>query len=350
METKMTHLMNLRKLSNENLITDLRGLVTQERELTTRILHYLKEVEERKLYLEKGYSSLFAFLTEEIGYSESTAYRRIQAMRLIQDMPQVEEKLQKGKLSLTVASQFQDFIKKENKKRKMNRKPKLSTEEKGDLLAKIEGTSSRKCQQKLVELSPELALPQEKTKPLTPETIFYQFTANKKLHKNIQRLKNLTSHQNPEGKLEALFEEITDIALDRLDPERREARRKKRSNFRSDNSNELEPLKAKKEFTSFSMAPGRAPEGARGRGEEAEPLLSALKVDRYISPKLRDKIWLRDQGKCQYRDKKTGKTCGSKHFLEIDHRYPYSLGGEHFEENLQLRCRAHNQYQVKLLF
>ena len=271
---------------------------------------------------------MFVFLTEEIGYSESTAYR------LIKDMPEVEEKLQKGKLSLTVASQFQDFIKKENKKRKRNRKPKLSTEEKGDLLAKIEGTSARKCQQKLVKISPELSLPQEKTKPLTPENTFYQFTANKKLHKNIERLKNLTSHQNPEGKLETLFEKITEIALEKLDPIRREDRRAKRE---------------QKVSRSSGKASGMGPKKAQCRGERINPSLSTLKVDRYISKKLKDQVWVRDQGRCQYKNRKTGKICGAKALLELDHKYPFSLGGEHSEENLQLRCRAHNQFQAQKL-
>ena len=171
-------------------------------------------------------------------------------MRLIKDMPEVEEKLQKGKLSLTVASQFQDFIKKENKKRKVNKKPRLSTQEKSNLLAKIEGTSARKCEQKLAEINPELALPQEKTKPLSPENTFYQFTASKKLHKNIERLKSLTSHQNPEGKLEALFIKITEIALEKLDPERREERRQIRSTKRSINGKGAGESKPKR--TTFS--------------------------------------------------------------------------------------------------
>ena len=59
--------------SNETLIEDLKSMVADERKLLTTILHHLKEVEDRRLYLERGYSSLFAFITAELGYSESAA-------------------------------------------------------------------------------------------------------------------------------------------------------------------------------------------------------------------------------------------------------------------------------------
>lgn len=114
--------MEFKNKTDLELISEFKDLVTKERQLQTKILHYLRIIENRKIHLALGFSSLFVFLTEEIGYSEATAYRKIQAMRLIQDMPEVEEKLEKGKLSLSVASQFQGFLNKENQKRKI--KPK----------------------------------------------------------------------------------------------------------------------------------------------------------------------------------------------------------------------------------
>lgn len=367
--------MDFKNKTDSELISEFKDLVVKERQLQTKILHYLRIIENRKIYLALGFSSLFVFLTEEIGYTESTAYRRIQAMRLIQEMPEVEEKLETGKLSLSVASQFQGFLKKENQKRKINQKPRLSPQEKSDLLSKIEGTSAKKCEQKLIELNPELALPRERTKPLTPEKTLIQFTASRDLLEKIERLKCLTSHQNPEGKYEVLIEKLVEIALNKLDPKNRDRRRSKGGKKESPTTTEAtsagfveylprqfasarsgpslpgllpsswgEHLQDSLPKRPNQSAPSPLPLSQRERGE-----LSTLKVGRYISPKLRDQVWVRDQGKCQFKNHKNGKICGSTNLIEIDHRFPFSLGGEHSENNLQLRCRSHNQYQACLL-
>jgi hypothetical protein len=112
--------MDFKNKTDSELISEFKDLVVKERHLQTKILHYLRIIENRKIFLALGFSSLFVFLMEEIGYSEATAYRRIQAMHLIQEMPEVEEKLETGKISLSVASLFQGFLKKENQKRKLN--------------------------------------------------------------------------------------------------------------------------------------------------------------------------------------------------------------------------------------
>jgi 5-methylcytosine-specific restriction endonuclease McrA len=359
--------MDFKNKTDSDLISEFKDLVAKERQLQTRILQYLRIIENKKIYLALGFSSLFVFLTEEIGYSETTAYRRIQAMRLIQEMPEVEQKLETGKISLSVASQFHGFLKKENQKRKLNQRPKLSLQEKSDLLSKIEGTSAKKCEQKLIGLNPELALPQEKTKTLTPDKTLIQFLANKELIKKIERLKSLTSHQNPEGKYEVLMEKLVEIALEKLDPIRRELRRSKSGKKETQaikNAPSAGPVRNKQansvQWTEANCALA-SPERARIIWGEhltnadskiplQNPQLSTLKVGRYISPKLKDQIWVRDQGRCQFQESKTGGTCGSQYQVELDHRFPFSLGGENFEKNLQLRCRAHNQYQAKLIF
>jgi len=105
----MNSFLSLKNKNNQTLILDLKDLVSRERQLLTEVLHHLREVEIRHLYLERGYSSLWAFATEELGYSESAAQRRIQAMRLLKEIPEVEEKIESGRLSLSVASQLHGF-------------------------------------------------------------------------------------------------------------------------------------------------------------------------------------------------------------------------------------------------
>lgn len=54
-----------------------------------------------------------------------------------------------------------------------------------------------------------------------------------------------------------------------------------------------------------------------------------------ISKALRWHIWERDDFRCQ--------VCGSRHYLEVDHIFPESRGGETVPDNLQTLCQRCNR-------
>src|SRR3989338_7200483 len=209
----------LKSKSNEALVKELKELVSQERELLTQVLKHLKEVEERKYYLEMGFPSLFAFAMAELGYSEDEAHRRIQAMRLLRSVPQVEEKLNNGEISLTVASKVQGYFRNEEKNKNLSRSEKL------DFLKQFEGVSARDCDKKLAVIAPESSLPREMARIITEEKILLQFIADQELMRGIEKLKGLLFHQNPEVRLDKLFQKLVELGLEKYDPERRIARR-----------------------------------------------------------------------------------------------------------------------------
>ncbi len=62
----VANLKNLTSLTNEELVAKLKSGVTHERKVTARILEYLEEMEERKLYLKMGFQSLFQFCADEL--------------------------------------------------------------------------------------------------------------------------------------------------------------------------------------------------------------------------------------------------------------------------------------------
>ena len=51
------------------------------------------------------------------------------------------------------------------------------------------------------------------------------------------------------------------------------------------------------------------------------------------------------QGCCSYVDRHTGRRCGSRFFLEIDHIVPVARGGGAEPANLRLRCSAHHRFR-----
>ena len=64
---------------------------------------------------------------------------------------------------------------------------------------------------------------------------------------------------------------------------------------------------------------------------------------RYIPAAVRREVWRRDQGCCSYLDPHSGRRCGSRYRLEIDHIVAFALGGGAELGNLRLRCRAHHR-------
>ena len=101
--------MQLNHLTDQVLLADLKDLAARERLLTTKVLHYLREADRRRLYSELRYASLFDFSVKELGYSESAAFRRIKAARMLDQVPELEKHIENGSLNLSqvvTASRF----------------------------------------------------------------------------------------------------------------------------------------------------------------------------------------------------------------------------------------------------
>jgi hypothetical protein len=69
---------------------------------------------------------------------------------------------------------------------------------------------------------------------------------------------------------------------------------------------------------------------------------------RYVPAAVRREVWKRDEGRCAFVGR-TGR-CAERGFLEFHHVRPFAEGGEGTVVNLQLRCRAHNQYEADVYF
>ncbi len=92
----MRTLMDLSHVSNDELLSTVRVLVANEREIRAQLVAYLGEVEERRLHLEAGFPSMFAFCMKELGMSENEAFRRLLAARLARRFPVIHSLLASG--------------------------------------------------------------------------------------------------------------------------------------------------------------------------------------------------------------------------------------------------------------
>jgi hypothetical protein len=87
---------------------------SKERRAIAGVVKSLIPIIDEKLYVQEGYSSLFAFLTERCRYSEASAYRRIAAARVVKLKPESLEMLETGKLTLCSMAEMSKIINQEN--------------------------------------------------------------------------------------------------------------------------------------------------------------------------------------------------------------------------------------------
>ena len=64
-------------------------------------LDYLREVDIRAAYVDLGFNSLYHYVTEGLGYSSDQAYLRINAIRIINKVPEVKQKLEDNSFTLS---------------------------------------------------------------------------------------------------------------------------------------------------------------------------------------------------------------------------------------------------------
>jgi len=67
---------------------------------------------------------------------------------------------------------------------------------------------------------------------------------------------------------------------------------------------------------------------------------------RHIPAEVKRTVWHRDDCRCRFVGSQ-GR-CAETGFLEYHHVVPFADGGETTAGNLELRCRAHNQYEADL--
>lgn len=210
--------MNLHELSDKALDENTVTLVKHERELLSRVLVHLREIERRRLFSELGYQSLFDYAVRRLGYSEDQAYRRISAMRLLKEIPQIQEKLERGTLNLSHVGIAQRFFRNEGHS--------LTCEQKIELFEKMENTSKRNAEKLTFALSALPFQPIEAIRQVSPRDIELRFTAKEELLDKIQILKGLLAHSHPNISLEDLFDKLCELALNKWHPARQKPRAK----------------------------------------------------------------------------------------------------------------------------
>ena len=145
----------LKSISNRQLLSSIRKLSETERRTVLSILVHLVEIDRRKLYLPMGYSSLYEFCTGYLGYSESTAVRRIKVARCLRDFPESYRLLASGQIAMSNVVKISGVITASNAR---------------GLLSEIEGRSARQVDLIVSRQRPTSSI-QDKVSPVYVRTV-----------------------------------------------------------------------------------------------------------------------------------------------------------------------------------
>lgn len=105
---------SLSRLADDELLRQLDSVVATQRQQLARLLLLLGEIEERRLHLSRGYSSLFDFCTAALRFSDGEAFRRIAAARLARRFPVVLGQVARGEIHLTGLVLLRDHLTDDN--------------------------------------------------------------------------------------------------------------------------------------------------------------------------------------------------------------------------------------------
>jgi hypothetical protein len=325
-------------LSDEALFQSLHAVLVAHRSCTVDLIARLAELDARRAHLGLGFSSLFAYCVDRLGFSEDEACRRIDAARLSRRFPRVLSLLAAGKLTLTALGLLKPYLTDENAAELLagvSKKPSRAAREWlaarfplpdvtagiRALPAQLSATSVvqatlatpsqppagilQDCPESPRAIAPVSATSRAHVEPLSAERFAVRLTVNRSARDAFELARDLLRHRNPSGDLEVVFELAVRGLVERLQRER------------------------------F----GRTPRPAKNR---------AGKRTR-VANETRRTVLDRDGLGCDFVGV-DGHRCGSRAFLEFDHIDPVGVGAASPPDNVRLLCFAHNQFAAESFY
>jgi hypothetical protein len=358
---------SLSSFSDRELINRLRTLVKKEQNLTLEIIPHLVEVIHRGLHLGNGYGSLYEYCKGELDYTDASAWRRARAAQAVVRCPEAMDPLREGRVNLCTLGRVHKFItpvvlKEICGKSKAEveliaavydakgvspdrtrpvmvpkvtaRKP--STRPKNDEVPPAAGVVTNRLRGEVTTPTQNHSRPlrsevssseRESTPALRGEVANARLefeqkwkiegVVSKEVKKKLDRCKSLLSRKYPHGvDYEILLGELAEMFLERVDPQRKQKRRKKRE--------------------------------VKQRGSAKLP--PKMTESRHIPAREKEKVWIRDKGRCTFVGA-NGKRCNSTHNIQFDHYpIPFARRGPNNAGNLRLLCAKHNRYTAEKTF
>jgi hypothetical protein len=339
----------LANVADRDLEVELARLLANNSRTEARIIAHLAAVEERRLHLEAGSSSLFDYCCRRLGLSENEAFHRITAARLARRFTAIFGLVERRALHLTAVCLLRDYLTPQNHRELLDEasgKTKLQVLEilarrfpRPDVASAIRKLPSPRTQ----AVAPTLALPHslpppntnaahetepparvrlassaapsQRVEPLSVARYRIQLNASAQLKRKLEHAVDLLSHANPKGDLSVVIERALDVLIERVERER--------------------------------FAQTKLPR--RGKARELQKSGRSLKsrafqagVREHIPNGVKRKIVARDGLRCTFVGS-DGQRCAATKFTQIHHEEPWARGGGETADNLRILCGAHNR-------
>jgi hypothetical protein len=340
------------RLSNDDLVRETKQAAVDERGATARLVALLAEFDARKLYLGQGCASLFAYCTGVLHLSEHAAYHRIEAARAAHACPLILERLASGAITLTAIGLLRPLLTAENHRRLLDDVAFKSKRDVERVVASLAPKSDAKPLVRRIPVVKPLSVARSDTEasaavrtvpllaesepasslvvpaadrtepegeaesascetrrksPAAADRYLLRVTIDGETQAKLQRARDLLRHSIPSGDPAAILDRALTLLV-----------------------NDLERRK---------MAASPRPRN---------PLPQAQPKGRHVPAPVRRAVWARDDGRCTFVGAE-GR-CAETGRLEFHHVTPYARGGPTNEQNLTLRCRAHNAFEARLVF
>lgn len=262
----------------------------KERGGTIELIAALMEIEKRRLYLDEGHPSLYSYCTRVLKLTEHAAYGRITAARVALRYPLAWRLLERGDVTLTTLNLLA---------------PILTDTNCASLLREATNKSRREVEAIVARVNPRPRVPASIV-PLAPGLYRLECTLAQQAHDDLRFAQDLLRHVSPSGDIGFLVERSLSLQA-------RELRRSK-----------------------------------LGETGQARPAPARSVNTRHIPISVQREVLRRDGAQCAFIGR-LGR-CESRTFLEFHHVRPFAEGGEATAENIELRCRAHNQHEARRHF
>jgi 5-methylcytosine-specific restriction endonuclease McrA len=327
---KISNVESLARLSDAELLLEVKRLAAGERTATAAVIRSLMELDARRLYLAEGFPSLFAYCTKVLHYSEHAALNRIEVARAAMRVPLLLDHIADGGLHLTGARLLAPHLTVDNLQSLVSSARHKSKREIEEIIAALQPQLSvapvvRKLPSRTPASAPVLgndSLPvtsasrRTKTseaiaaravlKPLGPERYKLQVTIGDDTRDKLRQVTDLLRHSIPDGDPGAILDRALTVLLKELQRNR---------------------------YAAVEM-----PRPAAGTSAHSRHIPAAVKRE----------VWQRDGGRCAFVG--SSQRCAERGGLEFHHVVPFAIGGVASAQNIELRCRGHNQYEASLFF
>ncbi len=300
---------NFKKLTDLELLDLTSQAAKNEKAATLVLLTHLEEVDKRRAYAADAYSSLFDYVVRGLGYAEGQAAERVSAMRLMREVPEVKTHIEKGALTLTSAALIQRYLRAEKSvadRPNQDSKPQIK---KSDLIAQCLGQSKRNVEKILFSHAsePTRVATQERTRQVSGSLTEVKILIDEETLSLLKRAKELSQTQTTAE----LLKETLKIFIKQRE----------------------------KQMGKVASVPAQP---------DVQPKQSNDPYSRYIPMQMKQAIFTRSGGQCEYVASGTNARCPSKAHLQIDHTIPLAVGGKTELKNLRHLCPAHNQKAAQM--